>query len=389
MTPPGAPEARLEAIERLLSAAPFPERPRPLFLAALRQCARLQARRFPALARLYSREGFDPDSLRREGDVLRLPFLHVSVFKESAFRPARPFRTALTLTSSGTSGQKSRIVLDAGSLRRVKALAEAVYGALGMVDKPRRTNYICMTYDPRQARDLGTAFTDELLTSFAEPAEVFYAVSRERPGAEFRFDLEGVLRALRRMAGTGLPLRVLGFPAHVLFAQRAWRERGGPRLDLGPRSWVLTGGGWKGDAGSAIPKPEFRERTAAWLGIPRANIRDLYGLVEHGVPYVECRLGSMHIPDTARVLPRDPRTLAPQPEGRPGLLQLVTPYLTSYPSFSVLASDWGRKTRGCACGTAGETLELLGRAGSSPAKGCAATAAELLAAGAPRLAATS
>jgi hypothetical protein len=366
------------AADRLFAEPPFPRARRPHFLAALRETAAAQEARFPVLRALYARTGFRPASLVAERAVERLPYLHVSVFKENDFRPSQSFKPALTLTSSGTGGQKSRIVLDAGSLRRVKEGAERVYGALGMVDKTLVTNYLCFTYDPRQARDLGTAFTDELLTSFTARGRVHYAISRPHPGADFRFDLEGTLEALREMAATGLPLRVLGFPAHVLFTLRSWRERGRPSLTLGRDSWVMTGGGWKGHQGDAIPKPDFKAAVSAWLGLPAANIRDLYGLVEHGVPYVECRLGRMHVPDYARVVVRDPRTLRPLPYGRKGLLHLVTPYLTSFPSFSVLASDWGSLSPRCPCGIAGAVLTLHGRAGRSPAKGCAVTAAELL-----------
>lgn len=366
------------AIERLFAGEPFPGTRGGRFVTALRECALIQSKRFPALARLYARQGFHPGSLRAERDVARLPFLHAAVFKEFNFRPTAPFPVALTLTSSGTSGQRSRTVLDEGSLRRVKLSAEKVYAALGMVDKGLRTNYLCMTYDPRQAKDLGTAFTDELLTSFTAKGEIHYAIRRPPGGGAFRFDLDAALAALGRMAASGLPLRILGFPAHIVFTMRAWRERGLPALRVGPQSWLLTGGGWKGHAGDAIPKAEFKARVSSWLGLPAANIRDLFGSVEHGIPYVECRRGRMHVPDYARVIVRDPWTLKPLPYGRRGLLQLVTPYLTSFPSFSVLAGDWGLTERSCVCQTPGETLTLLGRAGTSPAKGCAITAAELL-----------
>ena len=118
------------AADRLFAAAPFPRGRRPHFLAALRETARSQSARFPVLRALYAREGFKASSLTSERAVERIPYFHVSVFKEHDFRPAAPFKAALTLTSSGTGGQKSRIVLDAGSLRRVKAGAERVYGEL-------------------------------------------------------------------------------------------------------------------------------------------------------------------------------------------------------------------------------------------------------------------
>lgn len=370
----------MSAIDALFKTHPFTRKTEhsALFIRALRACATLQVRRFPALSRLYSRAGFRPDSLRRESDVARLPFLFISVFKEFDLRPAVPFRAALELTSSGTSGRKSRIRLDAGSLRRVVSSARSVYGALGMVDAALKTNYLCMTYDPRAAKDLGTAFTDELLTTFTARGEVFYALRWDPRRRDFFFNLDGVVEALHRMAATGLPLRVLGFPAHVLFAQEEWARRGLPPLRFGRDSWVLTGGGWKGYQGIAIPRDRFRADVSRWLGLPQSNLRDLYGLVEHGIPYVECRLGRMHVPDYARVLVRDPETLRVLPKGK-GLLQLITPYLTSFPSFSVLTSDWGELKPLCSCGTPGQVLILHGRAAKVSAKGCALSAAEYLA----------
>ncbi|HAZ09391.1 MAG TPA: hypothetical protein DCZ01_12935 [Elusimicrobia bacterium] len=371
----------MSAIDGLFKTPPFTRKPahRALFIRALRDCAALQARRFPALSRLYSRAGFRPESLRRESDVARLPFLFISVFKEFDLRPVPPLRAALELTSSGTSGQKSRIRLDAGSLRRVVSSARSVYGALGMVDPALKTHYLCMTYDPRAAKDLGTAFTDELLTSFTARGEVFYALRWDPRRRDFFFDLDGVISALRRMAATSLPLRVLGFPAHVRFAQEEWARRRLPPLHFGPKSWVLTGGGWKGRQGAAITRTRFRADISSWLGLPSSNLRDLYGLVEHGIPYVECHLGRMHVPNYSRVLVRDPETLRILPPRAKGLLQLITPYLTSFPSFSVLTSDWGELKSRCSCGTPGQVLILRGRAVKVAAKGCALSAVEHLA----------
>lgn len=367
-------------IDRLFCAPAFPSRAfqRRLFWPALRRCAEIQSRRFPILAKLYAREGFSPSLLRGERDLRRLPFLFVSVFKGFDLKPAKRLKIALEVTSSGTSGRMSRMRLDAPSLRRVVQSAENVYRELGMADKSLKTNYLCMTYDPRRAKNLGTAFTDELLTSFTAKGEVHYALQWDAKRRDFWFNEEGTLRALRRMAESGLPLRVLGFPAHVYFTWRAWKQRGWPDLKLGRSSWVLTGGGWKNHSGEMIPKNRFKAVVSRWLGLPASNIRDLYGLVEHGIPYVECRLGRMHAPNYARVLVRHPETLNVLPFGREGLLELVTPYLTSTPSFCLLSSDWGSLEASCRCGTPGPVLNLRGRAGKSAARGCAVTAADYL-----------
>ena len=180
----------VSAIDRLFDSPPFPRSDGGLFVPALRECARIQSRRFPILAKFYALEDFKPDFLRRAADVPRLPGLYINVFKEFDFKPSAPFNAALELTSSGTSGQKSRIVLDKGSLRRVKQSAESVYAALGMTDKTLKTNYFCLTYDPGKAKNLGTAFTDELLTGFAAPVEKYYAIQWSQTENRFRFELE-------------------------------------------------------------------------------------------------------------------------------------------------------------------------------------------------------
>ena len=71
-------------------------------------------------------------------------------------------------------------------------------------------------------------------------------------------------------------------------------------------------------------------------------------------------------------------TLEELPPGQPGLIQLQTPYLTSYPSHSLLTTDLGTLTPGCHCGLPGPVLTILGRGGVKKHKGCAITASETL-----------
>ena len=71
-------------------------------------------------------------------------------------------------------------------------------------------------------------------------------------------------------------------------------------------------------------------------------------------------------------------TLRPLPPYTPGLLHLMTPYLSSYPSISLLTTDSAQIEYDCPCGRPGPTLRVLGRAGLSKHKGCAITALELL-----------
>jgi phenylacetate-coenzyme A ligase PaaK-like adenylate-forming protein len=360
--------------DRLFETDPFlhTEANRKLFLESFKEAASANYAGNEFFRKLWQRQGIAPQDVKTEEDLLRVPPILVTLFKQHELVSGPRDQIVLSLTSSGTGGQKSQNFLNQRSLDRVKKLAFKIHESLGMTS-PAKTNYLCFTYDPRVAKDLGTAFTDELLTSFTGIQKVYYALQWDDAKKDFVFNAEGVVQTLREFEREGLPVRILGFPAFLAKILKEFDLH----LDLGTDSWVQTGGGWKGFADEEIPKSQFRKLVSRQLGIPEANIRDLFGMVEHGIPYVDCELGNLHIPNYARVIIRSPDTLQPLEEGEKGLIQFLCSYIDSYPSISLLTTDWGR-IGNCACPKGGATLEILGRAGISKHKGCAITALEKL-----------
>ncbi len=362
-----------------LDAFDYSERSDSLFRVAMRHAFELHFARCGQWRRLCEARGVTPQTWSRNGgDPEDIPWMFVQVLKYYRLSSIPDEEIALELTSSGTSGQKSRIVLDETSLSRVKTIARKVYDALGMVSPEQEVNYLCFTYDPRVANDLGTAYTDELLTSFTARKSVYYAIQWKEETGSFEFEVDGSIEALERFARDEAPVRLLGFPAFIARLLKERRRRGLKPLQLGEESWVLTGGGWKNEEGKKVPKSEFRKRLADELGIPESNVRDLFGMVEHGVPYVDCELGNLHIPIYGRALTRDPLSLEPLPHGHRGLLHLFTPYLSSYPSISLLTTDMARVEPGCECGRKGPVLVIEGRGGLTKHVGCALKAGQLL-----------
>ena len=141
---------------------------------------------------------------------------------------------------------------------------------------------------------------------------------------------------------------------------------------------MLTGGGWKTSETEAIDKDVFIAEVEEALGIPCGNVRDGYGLVEHGIAYIECQEHRFHVPAFARAYAREVGTLEVLADGETGFLQLVTPYLRAMPNLSILTSDLAAIGRDCPCGRSTAYLSLRGRAGVRKNKGCAITAAQLL-----------
>ncbi len=368
------------AVDALFETPAFEYSPKTskAFCAAMRGALAFQGQRAPVLKALYKAEGFNPASVKTERDLGTIPFIFVSALKERDLTTLPYSKIVLELKSSGTSGQRSRMQLDRGSLLRVRRMAWKVFEGLGLTDLERAHNYICFTYDPEVAKDLGTAWTDKLLSGFTKKGEIFYTFRWSREKKDFYFDLDGAVAAMKKFEHAGSLVRLVGFPAFALKLAEEFKARFGRYPKLNPGSSVVTGGGWKTLSDEAMDKKVYRRILAEKLGLPAGSVRDLFGMVEHGVPYVDCKLGNFHVPNYGRIIVRHPGTLAPLGFNKPGLLQFITPYLTSYPSLSLLSSDFGLLRPRCACGLAGPVLEIHGRAGVKKLKGCAISAATML-----------
>ncbi len=351
----------------LKNAFDYSNENKQLFIDGLRETAKIHYKNNDFFRFLWDKNGFSPRDLQSEDDFKNMPYIMVNLFKHYELYSGRKEDIVLTLGSSGTSGQRSQIFLDQLSLDRVKTLAYKIHQDLGMTSRDKY-NYICFTYDPAIAKDLGTAFTDELLTSFTGKNDVFYTFKHN--GSDFYFDEQGTVDALNRFAFSPYSTRILGFPAFL----NQILDKYDIQLELGEDSWVQTGGGWKTLADEEIPKEDFRNKVSQRLGLPKENVRDMFGMVEHGVPYVDCNVGKLRIPNFSRVLIRDPYTLEVKPFGEVGLIQFICHYNTSFPAMSLLTTDYGKVQ----IDYKGPFLEILGRAGISKNKGCALKALEML-----------
>lgn len=364
----------MKATEKLLNSDPFEFSAvsSKLFIESFRENALHHYEKHEFTKKFWDKVGFHPSQIETEEDLTRVPGTMVHLFKEHEMCSVPHDELVLVLTSSGTGGQKSRQFLNQVSLDNVKKLALNIHKALGMASE-REYNYLCFTYDPKIANDLGTAFTDELLTNFTGKKEVYYAIQWNEAKNDFELNEEGVVETLKRFEASDIPTRILGFPAFLYEVI----EKYNLKLNLGKESWLQTGGGWKGKADKEIPKKEFRKFIEDRLGIPQSNQRDLFGMVEHGIPYVDCEKGNLHIPNYARVFVRSPYDLGLKAKGERGLLHFLCSYNFSYPASSLLTTDYGR-VGSCDCSLGGDILILEGRAGVTKHKGCALKALELL-----------
>lgn len=360
----------LAHVQRLCDTADGYTHDDELFLRAMTESNAWHAARSPFFRSLAG----DLGPLTRLEDQ---PFVHANFFKMHEVLSVPEKDVTAHLTSSGTTGQQSQMFFDAFTLAAGRRMVARLFEHNGWIDD-EPVNYLLYHYQPQPGLSLGTSATGQLTCRFAPVNAIEYGLPNTGTGHEF--DPFGCVRALLRFAEEGRPVRIFGFPAFLAFTLDRMRDMGLPPIELSPRSLVLFGGGWKGNADRQVGKAELYRRITDRLGIPDERIRDGFGSVEHSVPYFECVRHNLHVPSWSRVLIRSVRTLAPLPYGESGYLQLLSPYITSVPAQSVLMGDLAslHPAEECGCGLPTPWFVVHGRAGVSRNRSCAIAAAEML-----------
>jgi len=365
----------LDALFALPDALAYGPEVARLFLGAMQEALAHHYADSDVYRGLCDLVGFRPADLRSVDDLPRVPWLLVDVFKRYDLLSVPREQIATTFTSSGTSGQKSHISIDQASWDRQTAMRRNIMASLGLISSDP-VNYLCFSYDEQTGGQRGAAYTHTIYTTFAPAHEIHWAIHLGADGQPV-FDAQECAAILRRYARQPYPLRITGFPAFAWHTLAALKESG-PPLHFDPTSLVIHGGGWKTMQGESVPPDVYTATLQEWLGIPTSRVRDVYGFVEHGVPYITCERGSFHIPIYARAYTREPGTERLLPPGETGLLQVLSPYNWAQPALSILATDYARIAEGCGCGRRPPYLVLEGRAGVRKHQGCALTASELL-----------
>ena len=347
-----------------------------LFIQSVREMFEYQRAHSPIFKGICEQYGFDVSQIVDEESILRIPAIFVTAFKERKLLSVPEEEIVKTFTSSGTTGSKSQINWDQTSMERQAFMRKSIVESYGLAAYDQLVNNLVFSYAPDVSGSRGAAHAHSSYAQFAKENETFYAIGKDKYG-EPEFKLDEGIKALERFAASGLPLRITGFPAFGYMTLTALDKRG-IRFKFPADSVLFSGGGWKNYTGKTIPYNEYVDLVNRVLGIPGDRIRDVYGMVEHGVPYMTCEHGHFHIPVYSRVCAVSPHTMEILPDGETGLLKLVTPYIRSTPALSILSTDLGCVESGCPCGRSGKYIVLKGRGGVKKYAGCGISAAQLL-----------
>jgi hypothetical protein len=294
-----------------------------------------------------------------------VPFLPVTLFKTHALASVPESEVIKVLTSSGTTGQEpSRIFLD----RETASVQGAVLVKVAQHFLGRERLPMVVLDHPGVVRDRSShsARGAGILGMAQFGHRPFYALRDD-----MSLDEEGLRRYLEQTAGRRVLLFGFTFMVWQYLVQAL--ERGGRRLDL-TDGILVHSGGWKKLQDAAVDQATFRERVRAVTGV--TQVINFYGMVEQvGGVYFENPLHWLHAPIYSEVIIRDPVTLEPLPDGRPGLIQVLSCLPTSYPGHSLLTEDIGviRGEDPGGTGMGGRCFEVLGRVPKAELRGCSDT----------------
>lgn len=346
-----------------------------LFFEAVKENYLFQFNNQPYIRFLSERSGFHPELMKKYDDIFRIPPLFVGTMKLHGFKSINDNEITMTLTSSGTAGQKTQTFFDAPSLERLEKLSGFVFKEIGMVSQ-NPVHYFVFNYDRGIASAVGTAWSAEQKTKLAPAITTYWTIEWNEQKGEFDFDIEKWVRKIIELPSKDT-VRFVGFPAFIFkFVQELIKVKPGFRVH--PDSFVIAGGGWKNHTGETMTHNDFAYYLEKNIGLPAENVRDTYGMAEHGIPYAACKKGFHHVPVYGRLLVRDPLNLRIKPPGEEGLLNLITPFNTAQSNQSVLSTDLCILKENCTCGMPGLFISSIRRGGIRKHKGCAIAAQEIL-----------
>ncbi|WP_018691816.1 LuxE/PaaK family acyltransferase [Algicola sagamiensis] len=380
LTPPKDNDLTLENLYQLVSLNnPYQsdEHSDQLFYQAMKEVIQWHQKKSNYYQALCQQESYTECTITSKEDLGKIPYLMAHLLKRHEILSIDVDEVDVHLTSSGTTGQKSQMFFDAWSLGSAQVMVDNIFDYYGWNTPEQEVDYLLYSYEPMPGFKVGTSYTDNFLCKYAPARNVTYALKNMGDGHEF--DLFGCIRAIEKSAQDQVPLRIFGFPSFLFFTLEKIQNLS-LKFSLHPESFVFLGGGWKGHQDKVIEKSAFYPMVTDLIGIPDHRLRDGFGSVEHCVPYVECEHHQFHIPTYARVLIRDVMSFSPLGYGEVGLLNFVSPYITSSPAHSIVMGDLAKLHPGdsCPCGIQTDFFQIIGRAGNSKSKSCAVAANEFL-----------
>lgn len=293
-----------------------------------------------------------------------LPYIPARLFKHLDLLSIPESQIFKVMTSSGTSGNVSKIYLDKLTAQnQTKALS---YTMKSLMNKARLPMIIVDTDTIVNNRQRFNARAAGIFGFSMFGRDHFYCLDQD-----MNLKYDELQYFINKHSKTGIFIFGFTFIIWQNFLNQL-RKRS-IVFDFGPNSILLHGGGWKKLADLNISNQLFKENIKAYTGIE--EIKNYYGMIEQtGSIYLECEEGFFHTTKFSDVIVRDP-IMNFEPTLEDGVIQVVSTLPHSYPGHSILTEDVGRIVgeNSCRCGQDGKYFVVYGRMAGAEMKGCSDT----------------
>ncbi|NVK57577.1 MAG: acyl-protein synthetase [Alteromonadaceae bacterium] len=286
------------------------------------------------------------------------------LFKDMALASVPDDEVFRQMRSSGTTGQASKIVLDADSAKRQsKVLVKILQAWLGKQRRP-----MLLIDSPATVKAAGA------MTARAAGLQGLSFFGRDHCYAldeNMQLDIPKVRAFFERYSQQ--PVLIFGF-TFIVWQQFIQALKHSNLAFNCVDAILLHGGGWKKMQQQAVTDSLFKQSIKERLG--NVSVHDYYGMVEQtGTIYVQCEHGYLHTPVWSDVLIRRPEDLSIADNGESGLIQVNSILPSSYPGHCLLTEDLGiiQGEDDCKCGRLGKYFNVLGRVPKAEVKGCSDT----------------
>ena len=296
-----------------------------------------------------------------------LPYLPVSLFKDLTLRSVAEGEVIKTMTSSGTTGQKtSKIYLDREtSANQTRTLTKIVASLLGNKRVPM---IILDSSSVVKDRKMFSARGAGILGFSMFGSKRMYALDEN-----MELDIEGMKQFLEEHQGETIFLFGFTFMIWQHFYKKLKESGYKPDLSKGV---LIHGGGWKKLVAESVSTAQFKQCLNDVCGILVENVHDYYGMVEQtGTIYIECEHGHLHASNFSDIIIRNPHDFSIAKNGETGIIEVVSVLPKSYPGHVLLTEDEGAilGEDDCPCGRKGKYFHIHGRIKNAEIRGCSDT----------------
>ena len=293
--------------------------------------------------------------------LAELPYLPARAFKELDLKSVVDKNIAKTLTSSGTSGLRSRIHIDGRtSIKQSRALSEILKSYIGakklpllIIDAPSMGGNASV-FSARSAGTLGFS---------GLASDKVFALDED-----FNRNIKEIERFLTRFCDS--EFMIFGF-TFLIWQSFVINEVPDSLLRRMANGRLFHGGGWKKLSSLGISDSAFKNALFSRFGL--VKIHNYYGMAEQtGSVFIECEHGRMHASKYSEVLIRNLHNFEVLQAGEKGVIQVFSSLPESYPGHSILTEDlgWIEHDVLCQCGRNGTTIHVEGRLERAEIRGC-------------------